>query len=313
MENSFAKAIYQKVDDLIENSEKKTLKIRLLLYLRCIRIKEVILIGGVTFLGLLFSVQNLSFALLMDWALVMISTYLLLGHVYLYNDWQGYAYDRNDLNKQDKPVVSGKISLTEIKILAIILLLVSLSIALYFSVWMMIVGLTIAFLNFIYSNNKIFLKSVPVMSSMLHGVGATLGFKFGTLYQGEWTASATLFGIYFGIVYAAGHLNHEITDFESDKNSGVPTHAVVFGKTKAFKASFILFSVSFLYITALSFYNILPRLLIAGVSLAYPIYVFFYMNTLKQNLSHGSMINFRTQYRMLYLLWGIFLAICIAI
>lgn len=313
MGNYLTKSLSQKIDYIVENSENLTLKVRLLLYLRCIRIKEVILIGGVTFLGLLFSNAPVTIPVLVQWSMVMISTYLLLGHVYLYNDWQGYVYDKNDLNKQNKPVVNGKISLTEVKILAIVFLAASLIIALYFSIWMMITGFTIAFLNFVYSNNKIFLKSVPVVSSLLHGIGATLGFKYGFLYQGEWSLNALLFGSYFGIVYAAGHLNHEITDFDSDKKSGVPTHAVLYGKQKAFKMSFVLFTLSFLYIFILSLINVLPAILIFGIAVTYPLYLFFYIITHRTGMSYSAMINFRTQYRFLYLLWGIFLAVCIAI
>jgi 1,4-dihydroxy-2-naphthoate octaprenyltransferase len=146
----------------------------------------------------------------------------------------------------------------------------------------------------------------------LHGIGATLGFKFGFLYQGEWSVTALIFGLYFGIVYAAGHLNHEITDFDSDKKSGVPTHAVLFGKLKAFQASFILFSVSFLYIFILSVYGILPSFLIFAIAIVYPFYLFFYIGVLRKKLNYTSMINFRTQYRILFFIWGIVLAIGIA-
>ena len=165
-------------------------------------------------------------------------------------------------------------------------------------------------LNYMYSGNILFLKSVPIVSSVIHGIGATLGFLIGYTFEGKIDLNGILFGLFFGIIYAAGHLNHEISDFESDQKS-FQTNPKVFGKKNSFIASFILFSLSFIYILILVLLELLPSFLLIGIFVFYPLYVFSFLKTLKSNLDYKSMIEFRRRYRTIFLLWGFFIAVTI--
>jgi 4-hydroxybenzoate polyprenyltransferase len=162
-----------------------------------------------------------------------------------------------------------------------------------------------------YSGNIFFLKRVPVISSLIHGIGATLGFLIGYTFRGNFDLEGIMFGSFFGIIYAAGHLNHEISDFESDRRSGIATNPNLFGKKNSFIASFILFSLSFIYILVLVFIRMLPSFIVIGVFLFYPPYLISFRKTLKGRLDYRSMIDFRRKYRTIFLLWGIFIAVTI--
>jgi 4-hydroxybenzoate polyprenyltransferase len=98
-------------------------KIRM--YYDSLRVKEILLIGGVTFIGLIFNPNKFVPGIFLDWIFIMLSSYTLLGHSFTANDWSGYYYDRNDINKMNRPLVKGEMSLTEIKILSLTLLFVS--------------------------------------------------------------------------------------------------------------------------------------------------------------------------------------------
>ena len=288
--------------------KSNTLTQKVVVYYKCLRVKEVILIGGVTFIGLLFNTHSFDFQTFLLWVIAMLSSYSLLGHAFLSNDWSHYKYDKLDINKRERPLIKGEISLTEVKVLSILLLIISLSLAGYLSLITLIMASGVIILNYMYSGNLLFLKSVPIVSSIIHGIGATLGFLIGYTFKGNIDLNGVWFGLFFGIIYAGGHLNHEISDLESDQKSGIQTNSKIFGKKNSFIASFILFSISFLYIFTLVLLNLLPSFLLIGILVFYPLYVFSFLKTLKSNLDYKSMIEFRRRYRTIFLLWGVFIA-----
>jgi len=281
------------------------------IYYKGLRVKEIILIGGITFIGLVFNTNLFIPKIFLKWILIMLSSYSLLSHAFLSNDWSGYYYDKYDVNKKNRPLIKGEMSLTEVRILSLILLVISLILAATVSYISLIIVAAIVILNYLYSGRKVFLKSVSVISTIIHGLGASLGFLLGYTYNGTLDLRGIYFAFYFGIVYSAGHLNHEILDFDSDKKSGISTNANVVGKRKTFISSFILFSLSFLYIILLALNNILPLTLILGFIITYPIYTYFFLKTFRSSLDYKAMIWFRQKYRIIFLLWGIFMAIII--
>lgn len=283
------------------------------IYLDCIRAKEVFLIGGVTFIGLVFSTNTFNIDTTLKWILAMVTAYSLLSHSFLSNDWSGYEYDKKDVNKSRRPLMRGEVSLKEVKILSIFFLIISLTTALLLSYYTFYMAVGVIVLNYLYSGNSVFLKSVPVVSSGLHFLGATLGFLIGYTFNGNIDVNGILFGMYFGIIYATGHLNHEITDMDSDENAGITTSANSFGKKKIFLLSFILFSLSFIYIIFLSLLGTLPFYLIYGVIISYSAYLYFFTRTFKSKLDYNSMISFRRSYRIIFLLWGVFLVTSIVL
>lgn len=282
------------------------------IYADCVRLKEVILIGGVTFIGLVYSTnQSFSLDILLKWVLAMLVAYSLLAHAFLANDWSGYQYDLNDPNKQNRPHLNGDISINEIKFLSLFLVGLSLLFAFTLPYQSFLMTLGVIILNYLYSGRRVFLKSVPIASTFLHILGATFMFLIGYAYDGDFNWRGILVGLYFGLIYASGHLNHEITDVDSDKEAGINTSANTFGKKKMFITSFILFSFSFFYVFYLCLLGFLSSFLIWGILASYLAYVFFFIKTLKSDLNYKSMISFRRSYRFIFLFWGILLVFSI--
>jgi 4-hydroxybenzoate polyprenyltransferase len=293
----------------LKNSILKEIFRKLRIYYVALRVKEILLIGGVTFLGLVFNTTSYDQSMFSRWLVIMLASYSLLGHAFASNDWSGYKYDKNDVNKSNRPLMKGELSLTEIKVMCISLLIFSLTMAAIVSYISLLMVIGVVILNYLYSGEKVFLKSMPVISTIIHGLGATLGFLLGYGSLGYLDFTGISFAFYFGILYAAGHLNHEISDLDSDRLSGIPTNADLLGKKKAFIFSFILFSFSFVYVILLSFQGVLPQTIIIGVVIAYPVYSYFFWTTLYSSLSYESMISFRRKYRFIFLFWGIFMAL----
>jgi|GEM_PF-3104770 len=286
---------------------------RLRVYYEVVRLKEILLIGGVTFIGIIFNPQPFQYEVFPVWMIIMLSSYCLLGHAFTANDWSGYEYDKNDINKVNRPLIKGDIDLVSLKILSISLLFISLLLALLVSYISAIIVATIVILNYMYSGQKIFLKSIPVVSTFIHSLGASLGFLLGYTYTGIIDSSGLYFSFYFGLLYAAGHLNHEVMDNDSDRKSMIQTTPTFLGKRKAIVGSFILFSLSFLYIIYLVSIDLLSDAIIYGVAVSYSLYTYFFISTLKKKLNYESMIWFRQKYRIIFLVWGIFLSINIVL
>src|SRR5690606_20097834 len=98
-----------------------------------VRLKEILLIGGVTFIGIIFNPQLFQYEVFPVWMVIMLSSYCLLGHAFTANDWSGYEYDKSDINKMDRPLIRGEIDLINVKILSVSLLFISLLLALLIS------------------------------------------------------------------------------------------------------------------------------------------------------------------------------------
>jgi 4-hydroxybenzoate polyprenyltransferase len=298
----------------LRNSNFYSFLIRIIrIYYITLRVKEIILLGGITIIGLAFQTSEFITPVFYKWILITLSSYTLLGHAFLFNDWSGYDYDKKDENKKNRPLIKGEISLIEVKILSIILFIISLSLVYAVSTISFIIVIAITILNYLYSGRRFFLKSVVVISTIIHGLGASLGFLLGYTFSGTLDLEGIYLAIYFGILYSAGHLNHEILDFESDKKSGISTNANIIGKRKSFISSFILFSVSYLYISFLALSNILPLTLTIGAAVSYPVYAYFFLRTSRSSLDYKAMIWFRQKYRIIFLLWGIFMFTIIAV
>ncbi len=136
----------------LKNSVFKTdIYRKLRIYYVALRVKEIILIGGVTFIGLVFSTPSYNQISLLKWLLIMLSSYSLLGHAFTSNDWSGYEYDKNDINKINRPLIKGEISLNEIKVICISLLMISLTFAaiISFTSFLIVIGI---------ANSKLFVQ-----------------------------------------------------------------------------------------------------------------------------------------------------------
>ena len=112
--------------------------------------------------------------------------------------------------------------------------------------------------------------------------------------------------LYFALVFAGGHLNHETIHSSEDRAAGLNTSAIRFGKEKTFFAGFVIFSLSFLYLAILAWIHLLPFSLIYAAAVLYPAYGYFFLTTWRNGLGTVSMISFRRRYRLIYIILGIY-------
>src|SRR6185295_13969276 len=122
-------------------------------------------------------------------------------------------------------------------------------------------GAAIAALSLLYSCSPRFGKSTPIVASINHLLGGMLHFLLGYTLTRDIDARGLVISLFFGLVFAAGHLNQEVRDYDGDRLNGIHTSAVVFGRRRAFLASLCTFTAAYAILAGLAALRILPTLL----------------------------------------------------
>src|SRR5262249_15515636 len=116
----------------------------------------------------------------------------------------------------------------------------------------------IAALSVLYSCSPSFGKSTPILASINHLVGGALHFLLGYTLSRPLDASGLIISLFFGLVFAAGHLNQQVRDYEGDLINGIRTSAVVFGGRRGFLASLFTFTAAYAILAALAALGLVP-------------------------------------------------------
>lgn len=131
----------------------------LMIYARALRVNQWIK-NGVVFTAILFSGNLLVPNLFLNCLYAFFIFCLLSSTSYLLNDVIDYKYDIKHPMKKKRPIASGKITIPQATFLVFILTLVTLLLALLFSVQLFVVAFAFIMLHFFYS---LFLKRYPII------------------------------------------------------------------------------------------------------------------------------------------------------
>jgi len=119
-------------------------------------------------------------------------------------------------------------------------------------------------------------------------------------------------GLYFGIVFVAGHLNQEVRDCDGDTAIGLSTNATAFSKRPVFLASYMLFGLSYAYLFALSQAGLCPGVL-RWVLVLFAAHTVYFWRTLSSGLTYDSVIRFQNTYRVIFALIGLVMGVSLLI
>jgi 4-hydroxybenzoate polyprenyltransferase len=110
--------------------------------------------------------------------------------------------------------------------------------------------------------------------------------------------------LFFGLVFAGGHRNQEVRDYEGDLLSGIRTSAVAFGRKRAFLASLCMFTAAYAIVTGLAALGILPRLLLCSL-IVWLLHVAWSLRALHHGLGFETALWMQRRYRLLFALIGL--------
>ena len=117
-------------------------------------------------------------------------------------------------------------------------------------------------------------------------------------------ARGVALSLFFGLVFAAGHLNQEVRDYEFDLASGIRTSAVAFGCRRGFLASFCLFTAAYRLIVGLAALGVLPKILLLS-AIAWLLQARWSLQALRRGLGFETALWMQRRYRLLFALVGL--------
>lgn len=237
-------------------------------------------------------------------AFLLVGSFLLTAHIFVFNDWSGYDSDSRDPNRTGRAF--GQVGVSKFQIVyaaAMLLALANVSLA-FAGTRSIILGALIALLGLLYSGSARFGKNRPFAASANHLLGGSLHFLLGyTLFRAPDAAGFAL-SLFFGLVFAGGHLNQEIRDYEGDRLNGIRTCAVTFGCRCAFAGSILLFAIAYVLSALLAAHGILPALLLWCPVLLL-VHLVAAREALRRGLGYETAVWMQRRYRMLFALIGL--------
>lgn len=230
---------------------------------------------------------------------LLLGSLALTAHVFALNDWAGFDADMHDARRAG--AAPGR---TQIARVALALLVVAFATFAVVGTAAVLTGAGIATLSLVYSLAPRFGKSTPVAASLNHVLGGVLHFLMGyTLVHGA-DAKGVVLGVFFGLVFAAGHLNQEVRDHDSDRANGIGTSAVVFCCRSAFLASFWLFTAAYALVVGLAATGRLPGVLLL-TGLVWLAQAWWSLQALRRGLRVETALWMQRRYRLLFALVGL--------
>lgn len=265
--------------------------------LRHIRFGEVLVLQGTPLMGAAFAMGTITAASVETLLAFLIGSILLVAHVFTLNDWADIAHR---LKAPDPQVSSLRLFW-----FSIFLLIASLLVFALISSRVVLLGVIVAILGFFYSHPKLNFKGTPVASSLPHLFGGIFHFLLGYSVFMPIDQRGIFIALFFALTFAAGHLNHEVRDFELDQKNNARTNAVAFGKRTTFVAGLVLFTAAYLCLFFLGWFRFVPRPLSFIAAVFYLLHLYWSLRVLRSQFRPEIVDRFQIQYRALYGLIGL--------
>jgi 4-hydroxybenzoate polyprenyltransferase len=273
-------------------------------YFASTRAPEVLALQASPILGSFLGGFSLERWGLIRLGLLLLGSLALTAHVFVFNDWAGYSSDIRDLRRATLVFARQGISRTQVARVAIALLIFAIVAFAAVGIPAILLGAAIAALSLLYSCSASFGKRTPIVGSINHLLGGALHFLLGYTLSHALDTSGLVISLFFGLVFAGGHLNQEVRDHEGDRLNGIRTSAVVFGCRRTFLASLCTFTAAYAILTGLAALGILPRLLLLS-PIVWLLHVAWSVRALQRGLGFETASWMQRRYRLLFALIGL--------
>lgn len=238
--------------------------------------------------------------------LVFFMVYFLILSVYAFNAFGGRRQDRRNNRLSNLRHVSPVFFL----FFYFLFFTISATLLYFINPSLFIYYIAIQILWVTYSFPILGLKNIPLAGTALHLATQLLHFMLVYAAFAPVTGYALLLSLYFALLFAAGHLHHEVIDYEADKGAGARTAAVVWGISRMSAVSFALFAFTALYIAVMFIFGIFENAFYLIMFNTFIIQAIFYIGMRKSFvLNPQKRIQYRNIYRLLYLLACVLLII----
>jgi len=278
---------------------------KVLLYILSIRWFEIGIRMGAPLLGALFAMGSVDTAVLGELGIGLLAYFFLWAHIYLFNELAGMRFDKYDEYKANTPLLSGQVSYRGICGMSAGFLLASVALYFYISPALVMVALVDVLLGFVYVHPRLLLKDKPLVSFLFLFLVSFNDFLLGWLLFSKLSLRGVSIAVYFGLLGIAGQHYHEVKDYTADKNAGIRTNAVRYGKKRIFLLGFGFYTLACVYLGLLALWEVVPPLVGCVPWITYPIYILIFHRCLIAGMDSLEMHKFVKRYRVLYIIMGI--------
>ncbi len=183
----------------------------------------------------------------------LVASFCVAGSAYVFNSLEGLHADRLNHRLADHALVAGRVTESSMRGLMIALGVVGLAAFAWLGPASVVMAAAVLLWGYLYSGRRFRGKERPGISSLLHCAGAA-SFFFAGAGSRLGTPVPLVGAVLLAILFATGHLHHEIVDYEADREAGLRTLAVRYGVRKSLwlgSSGFLLFYV----LVALAWYR----------------------------------------------------------
>ena len=269
-----------------------------------IRSLEVLALQASPILGCFLGGFSLERGSVLRLGLLLLGSLALTAHVFVFNDWAGHDGDIRDPRRATRVFTRRGIGVRQVAHMAIALLIFANVAFAAVGGPAILLGAAIATLSLLYSCSPWFGKSTPIVASVNHLLGGALHFLLGYTLFHDLDASGLVISLFFGLVFAGGHLNQEVRDYEGDLLNGIRTSAVVFGRRRTFLASLCIFTAAYATLDGLVALGVLPRLLLLS-TIVWLLHVAWSLRALRRGLGFETALWMQRRYRLLFAFIGL--------
>jgi 4-hydroxybenzoate polyprenyltransferase len=270
---------------------------------------EVLLLQASPLLGAAFGGAS---AIGLGLVTLALGSVLLTAHVFVFNDWAGHHGDLNDPDRASRVFARHGIRSGTVAAIAVVLLAAAMVALAALGFTALVLGAAIACLGILYSNPQTAGKGVPVLASLLHLVGGAFHFLLGYQVARAIDARGLAIALFFGLVFAGGHLNQEVRDHDADRRNGIRTTAVVLGPRRALLASLGVFSAAYWELALLAAIGVVPRPLLWASALLWPLHAFWSSRALRSGPGIDQARWLQRRYRVLFAIVGVVMLLSLA-
>src|SRR5215203_209580 len=236
--------------------------------------------------------------------LLILGSLALTAHIFVFNDWAGHRSDMRDPRRATLVYVRRGISRRQVARVAIALLIFANVAFAVVGSPAILFGAAITALSLLYSCSTSFGKMTPVVASINHLLGGVLHFLLGYTLCRAPDARGLVISLFFGLVFAGGHLNQEVRYYGGDLLNGIRTSAVVFGCRRTFLASLCTFTAAYAMLAVLAALGMMPRLLLWS-TLVWPLHIAWSLRALQRGLGFETALWMQRRYRLLFACIGL--------
>jgi 1,4-dihydroxy-2-naphthoate octaprenyltransferase len=229
-----------------------------------------------------------------------IATAFLMWHVLLFNDWGGAQ--RNPGEKRRWGRTGNAVGNHDVFLLgAGVTFVMFMGLYAALSWKLALLGLIAALTSGVYSHPDVHLKEHWLGAMAIHLVGGEVKFLLGYVVSSDAPLRGVLIGLFFALVFGAGHLVHQCIDRSEDLTGRLTTAATRFGVRPVVAVAVSLFFLGHLYVLALGASGVLDWATALVFVVPVPVHLLASIRLLQgREVGEAMLRSYRARYRMLF-------------